>query len=59
MIGNNAKQVAAWNFFVDAAANDYFEIMWYSLDSKVQITANIATTRPAIPSIILTVNQVG
>ena len=59
MVGNAAKQVAAWNFFVDAAANDYFEIMWYSLDSKVQITANIATTRPAIPSIILTVNQVG
>ena len=59
LVGANAKSVAAWNFFVDAEANDYFEILWYSADSKVQITAIAAATRPAIPSIILTVNQVG
>lgn len=59
MIGNNAKLVTSWNFFVNSSANDYFEIMWYSADANVQISTVSASTRPAIPSIILTVNQVG
>jgi hypothetical protein len=59
MIGNRAKLVPSWNFFVDANANDYFEIMWYSPDADVQISTFAASSRPAIPSIILTVNQVG
>jgi len=59
MIGNRAKLVPSWNFFVDANANDYFEIMWYSPDADVQISTIAASSRPAIPSIILTVNQVG
>jgi len=59
MIGNRAKLVPSWNFFVNANANDYFEIMWYSPDADVQISTIAASSRPAIPSIILTVNQVG
>jgi hypothetical protein len=59
LVGNGAKAVASWNFFVDAAANDYYQIFWYSADSAVRVLAESAGTRPAIPSIIMTVNQVG
>lgn len=59
LVGNGAKVVASWNFFVDAAANDYYQIFWYSADSAVRVLAEIAGARPAIPSIIMTVNQVG
>jgi len=61
LVGNNAKSVAAWNFFVNAAAGDYYEICWYSADSNVLISATAAAsnpTRPAIPSVIVTVNQI-
>jgi hypothetical protein len=61
---NNHYLVAAWNFFVDAAADDYYELIWSSsstntsvqYDPEVTINGNV---HPAIPSIILTVNQVG
>ena len=59
LAGNSAKMVAAWNFFVNAAAGDYYQIFWYSADTNVRILAEIAGDRPAIPSIIMTVNQVG
>jgi hypothetical protein len=61
LAGNNAKIVAAWNWFVNAAAGDYFEICWYSADAAVfinAIAAGTSPTRPAIPSLILTVNQI-
>jgi hypothetical protein len=28
LVGNNGKQVAAWNWFVNSAANDYYQIIW-------------------------------
>ena len=62
LTGNNGKHVAAWNFFVQAAAGDYFEICWSSPDAAVFLNYVGATsnpTRPAIPSVILTVNKVG
>ncbi|MFM1986516.1 MAG: hypothetical protein RIS18_733 [Actinomycetota bacterium] len=58
----NTKIVGAWNFFVEANANDYFEIIWYSSGAGVRlatISATTSPTRPAIPSVILSVNQVG
>jgi hypothetical protein len=61
LAGNNAKIVAAWNWFANAAAGDYFEICWYSADAAVfinAISAGTSPTRPAIPSLILTVNQI-
>lgn len=61
LTGNNGKHVAAWNFFVNAAANDYFEICWHSSDTAVfinYIAAASSPTRPATPSVILTVNKV-
>lgn len=62
LVGNNGKHVAAWNFFVNAAAGDYFELCWHSVDANVfinYVAAQSTPTRPAIPSVILTVNKVG
>ena len=61
LVGNNGKHVAAWNFLVAASASDYFELCWYSLDAKVflnYVAAQSNPTRPAIPSLILTINQI-
>ena len=61
---NNPYRVAAWNFFVDAAAGDYYQIMWSSDSSNTVLEAEAATgsgstLHPEIPSVIITVNQVG
>lgn len=61
---NNPFYVAAWNFFVDATAGDYYEIMWSSNSDHTVIetvapTGTGANLHPAVPSVILTVNQVG
>ena len=61
LAGNGAKIVAAWNYFVNAAAGDYFEICWHSTDIEIfinAIAAGVNPTRPAIPSLIVTVNQI-
>ena len=59
--GNGAHYVAAWNFFVNASAGDYYELKWHSNDTDMRILARAGQSnpsRPEIPSIILTVNQV-
>lgn len=56
---NNPYFVAAWNFFVNANSNDYYEIMWSSTDNQTVIESEPAGVHPAIPSVIITVNQVG
>lgn len=61
LAGNGAKSVAAWNFFVNAASGDFYELCWHSPDLAVSIQSTAAAsnpTRPAVPSVILTVNQV-
>jgi hypothetical protein len=61
IVGNNGKFVAAWNLFLQAVAGDYFELCWHSIDTGVSIDYQAALsnpTRPAIPSVIITVNQV-
>jgi len=61
LAGNSAKIVAAWNIFVSAAAGDEFELCWSSPDANVfinYVAAETNPTRPAIPSVILTVNKV-
>jgi hypothetical protein len=58
LIGNNAKNVAAWNWFVTSAANDYYQIIWQSADTEVRLFAEPADGHPGIPSVILTVNRV-
>ncbi len=57
----NGHTVASWNFFVEAQRNDYFELYWSSPSSLLRIDYTPARTtpvRPAIPSVILTVNRV-
>lgn len=60
--GNNTKIVPAWNFLIDANANDYFELMVYASDDHCEIYYRDATIPPAIvtpslPSLIVTVTQ--
>jgi len=56
--GNNAEEVAAWNFLLDMNAGDYFELMWEVSDLAVSLLADPASAvHPAIPSVILTVTD--
>jgi hypothetical protein len=58
---NNARSIAAWNWLVNpTVANTYYQIYWSSSDTNMSIIAEgtrINPTRPAIPSVILTVTQ--
>lgn len=58
--GTNGAAVAAWNFLLDLAANDFIQIYWSPTGTDISITA-IGTrntpTRPATPSVIVTVAQ--
>ena len=61
---NNPYFVAAWNFFVNVNANDYYQLMWSADNANVLLeyeagTGSGASRHPSIPSTILTVNQVG
>ena len=58
------RAVAAWNFFVDAQAGDFYALMIVASGDDVDLhgAASLNTTPvgiPQIPSTILTVNQVG
>lgn len=56
--GSSSATVAAWNFVVQMAANDYFELVWSTTDTSCQIVAAAAASpHPGIPSIILTVTD--
>lgn len=59
--GVEGHLIAALNFFIDLAADDYFEIVWHTNDSSVYIAAipeQTSPIRPATPSIIVTVSFV-
>jgi hypothetical protein len=57
--GPNSEIVAAWNWVLTLAANDYFEIAWQSPDTDA-ILAHVAASGniPEIPSVIITVTWV-
>jgi hypothetical protein len=60
LTGNNNRVVAAWNFYVSASASDYYQLAWHSSDVDMRILSRATQSnpdRPAVPSIILTVNQ--
>jgi len=58
--GANEALAAAWNFFVSASANDYYQLMFAATDNNTRVLYNAAPALgPAIPSLILTVNRVG
>jgi hypothetical protein len=57
--GTNAETVPAWNFMLSLNANDYIELMWRTDDIDLLILYEPLTSiRPAIPSLIITVQQV-
>jgi len=57
---NSPYVVAAWNYFVPLNAGDYVEIYWATDNDHIILDHNTGTMAgPAIPSTILTVNQVG
>jgi hypothetical protein len=59
--GDPYHTIAALNFFVSLAANDYVEIMWRPTDVGVSIehyAASASPTRPAVPSAIATLSFV-
>ena len=59
--GGGSKLVAAWNILDSFNVNDYVEIMWSSPDIDIQILwqgEGTSPTRPATPSIIVTLTQV-
>ena len=54
-----AKTVPAWNYMLELNAGDYIEIFWYSNDTNMRlITFNASGSIPAVPSVIVTVQQV-
>ena len=57
--GPNSEIVAAWNWVLTLAANDYIELAWESSDTNVVLAAVAATGNiPEIPSVIITVTWV-
>ena len=51
--------VAAWNFIISVAAGDYVELMWFTDNVNIILEHEVATaTQPAIPSVILTAQQI-
>jgi hypothetical protein len=56
---NNQEVIAAWNYLVNAAAGDYFELAWQAGNVGTILLAETASGNiPSIPSVILTVTQV-
>jgi len=59
--GDPSHLIAALNFFVSLAANDYVEIMWRTANVGVSIehfAASSTPTRPVVPSVIATLSFV-
>jgi hypothetical protein len=58
-IASQAKTVSSWNYVVDSAANDYYELCWQTTDTNIQLINVVATGNiPGTPSVIVTVTQV-
>lgn len=58
---NNSKLIGTVNLLVDMSANHYIELAWHSYDINMSLhydTVQINPTRPATPSVIITVVQV-
>jgi hypothetical protein len=59
--GDPSHLIAAMNFFVSMAANDYVEIMWRTTSTAVSLEhfdTSTSPTRPAVPSAIVTMSFV-
>ena len=59
LTNNNTKAVAAWNWFVQSATNDYYQLIWSSADTGMRLFAEPSSSlHPGIPSVIATANRV-
>lgn len=61
MEGNPDKLIAVLNFMLPLNANDYIQIAWHSADTAMFLHHDVvgaSPTRPATPSVIITVQQV-
>lgn len=56
---NDKEVIAAWNFFVEANTGDSWQIMWSPDNHNIEMVRYLSNSHPAIPSAILTINQVG
>jgi hypothetical protein len=57
--GNDDRQVAAWNFFVEVREpGQYYELAWQTKDESIAMLSTPQEDKPGIPSVILTVTQV-
>jgi hypothetical protein len=62
MVDRNARLVAGWNFMIPIQVGDEVRVMWYSNLKHTSLVGSSAKTnpaRPAVPPVILTVQQVG
>ena len=60
-IAGQSDQVVSWNFIKTVDANDYVQIYWSSADTTISINhtgTQSNPTRPAVPSVIITAQQV-
>jgi hypothetical protein len=61
--GASSRHLVALNYFVEAAAGDWFQLMMTSTTSSQMVIRSVGPqtnpARPEIPGTILTVNQVG
>ena len=58
--GNGDRIMASWNYLVNAAAGDYYEIAWSATDTDVILQASSpGGVVPSVPSVILSVVPVG
>ena len=59
---NGQDAIAAWNWVLPLAEDDYVSIMWASSDPNITLPARAAQTSPfaapAIPSVIVSISQV-
>lgn len=62
LLGNSESQVPAWNYMLELAAGDYVSVMWSCDTTQLSMPAIAAQSTPvvvpAIPSVILTIQQV-
>ena len=56
---NGPWEVASWNFYIQAKAGDTAQLFYQVDNTNIIMKATTANGYPGIPSIILTVNQVG
>jgi hypothetical protein len=59
VLANNTAQIMTVNIFDAGQANDYYELVYQTLNGHARVLYEPASGNiPAIPSVILTINQI-